>query len=129
MKITISYKQSWVSENELNKNLSFLRENIENLWHSSFIYYLDEDSSLEASEINKKVLENIKNSEIIIWFINHKEKSEWQLLELGMAYALWKKIILLVNKKVKDNYYLIYWLNTKIIYFDKLEDLDFKEIL
>ena len=80
MKITVSYKQSWVSEKELNKNLSFLRENIEKLDHSSFIYYLDEDSSLEASEINKKVLENIKNSDLIIWFVNHKEKYEWQFL-------------------------------------------------
>ena len=129
MKITVSYKQSWVSEKVLNKNLSFLRENIEKLGHSSFIYYLDEDSSLEASKINRKVLENIQNSDLIMWFINHKEKSEWQLLELGMAYALWKKIILLVNKRIKDNYYLIYWLNAKIIYFDMLGDLDFKKIL
>jgi len=128
MKITISYKQSWVEELELKQNLWFFREQLEKLWHETFIYYLDADSSLEAEEINKIVLENIKNSDVIIWFINHKIKSEWQLLELGMSYSLWKKIFLFVQNNIKDNYFLCYGLNAEIFYFDDLIDFNLKNI-
>jgi len=128
MKITISYKQSWVEEVELKQNLWFLREWLEKLWHKTFIYYFDEDSNLEAEKINKIVLGNIVNSDIILWFINHENKSEWQLLELGMGYSLWKKIILFVRNNIKDNYFLSYGLNAEIIYFDNLIDLDLGEI-
>jgi hypothetical protein len=127
--IFISYKQTWILEEELNKTLGFLRENLENLWHKTFIYYFDDNSQLEAEELDKKFLENIKKSDIFISFLNYNEKSEWQLMELWMAYSLWKKIILLVNNNVKDNYFLAYWTTTEIHFFHELENLDFKKIL
>jgi hypothetical protein len=80
--IFISYKQTWISEDELNKTLWFLRENFENLWHKTFIYYFDDNSQLKAEELDKKFLENIKKSDIFISFLNYTEKSEWQLMEL-----------------------------------------------
>jgi len=122
--IFISYKQSWISKNELENNLWFLRENIDKLWFNSLIYYFDDNSDLNADILDKKFLENIKASDIFVSFLNYQEKSEWQLMELGMAYALWKKIILLVNNKIKDNYFLAYWTSENIVYFDKLENLD-----
>jgi hypothetical protein len=127
--IFISYKQSWISHNELSLNLWFLKKNIEVLNYKTKIYYFDDNSNLEARVLNKKFLENIKNSDIFISFLNYKEKSEWQLMELWMAYSLWKKIILLININIKDNYYLSYWTTSEIYYFDKLENLDFKKIL
>jgi nucleoside 2-deoxyribosyltransferase len=33
-------------------------------------------------------LENIKKSDLVLAYINYPDKSEGQLLELGMAYAL-----------------------------------------
>jgi len=149
-KVFISYKQTWISESELEKNLWFLRKKIEKL-NSNFlslrlkgkmserqkgilnyktlIYYFDDNSDLSAEVLDKKFLENIKIADIFISFLNYKEKSEGQLMELGMAYALWKRIILLVNNKVKDNYYLAYWTTKEIYYFDSLQDLDFTKIL
>jgi len=127
--IFISYKQTWISEEELNKTLGFLREKLEKLWQKTFIYYFDDNSQLPVEELDKKFLEDIKKSDIFISFLNYKEKSEWQLMELWMAYSLWKRIIILVNNNIKENYYLSYWTTKEIYYFNELEDLDLKKIL
>jgi hypothetical protein len=127
--IFVSYKQSWVSNEELDYNLGYIRDNFNKLWFKSLIYYFDDNSDLPAKELDKRFLENIKKSDIFISFLNYSEKSEWQLLELWMAYSLWKRIILIVNNSIKDNYFLAYWTSNSIIYFDKLENLDFKKIL
>ena len=125
-KIFLSYKQWGLKKSELDKNLGFLREELEKLNYQNFIYYFDNEFENVSPEIiNKNAFSEIEKADIILWFINHKEKSEGQLLELGMAYAKWKKIILLVNNKIKDNYFLSFWLKAKIIYFDDLEKIDF----
>lgn len=128
-KIFVSYKQWWLEESELDNNLGFLRLELNNLNCENFIYYFDEKfKNISAEEINQNAFNEIKKSDIVLWFINHKEKSEGQLLELWMAYTMWKKIILLVNEKVKENYFLSFWLKSDIIYFYELKEIDFKKI-
>ena len=128
-KIFVSYKQWWLEESELDNNLGFLRWELNNLNCENFIYYFDEKfKNISAEEINQNAFNEIKKSDIVLWFINHKEKSEGQLLELWMAYTMWKKIILLVNEKVKENYFLSFWLKSDIIYFYELKEIDFKKI-
>ena len=129
MKIFLSYQQTWVKEKDLNYNLNLFREGLKKLWHDSFIYFLDDDSSAPATYIIEKAKKEIKNSDLVIAFINHDIRSEWQLLELGITEGFWKNILLLVNNKLKDKYYLTYWLNSKLIYFNSLEDINFKKIL
>ncbi len=126
-KIYVAYKQTWVSDDELQKNLGFLKKEIESLWNETFIYYFDWQADLPVWEFVYKFYEEIKNSDLFFCFINHKKKSEWQLLELWMAYSLWKKIILLINEKVKDDYYLIYWMADHVFYFKNLRK-DFPKI-
>ena len=128
MNIYLSYKQSWIEPNILKKELLFIKNSLEKLWHKVFIYYFEEDSSLPADKLNQKFLKNIKKTDLVLAYVNYKEKSEGQLLELGMAYALWKEIKMLVNKSVKDNYFLIYGL-WKTIEFEKIENLDFNVII
>ena len=122
MKIVITYKQTWVEEEELKHNLSFLRKTLEELWHETFIYFLDDNSEKTASYITQKVKEEIEKANVVLCFINHKEKSEGMLLELGEAYAMWKEIILLVNSKYRGEYYLSYSIAKYIQYFDEVED-------
>ena len=83
---------------------------------------------------NKKILLDkinltISNSDLIVFLLDSDEKSEWQLLELWISYNLWKKILLLVKDNIKDKYYLSYVTTRDIVYFDNLEDLDFKKII
>jgi len=128
MKIYLSYKQTWIEENELIKDLNFFKSKVEKTWNNLYIFYFEEERNQKADKLNKKFLEEIGKSDLILAYINYPEKSEWQLLELGMAYALNKKIVVLVNEKIEKNYYLSYWL-WKTIKFKKLEDLDFDKIL
>jgi len=127
--VFISYKQTWISKEELNSTLWFLRENIENKWYKTFIQFLDWKAGQWATYLNEFFLNNIKKSDIFLSFINFTDKSEWQIMELGMAYALWKRIILIINNKVKDNYFLIYWTSKEIYYFNDLKNLDFDDFL
>jgi len=128
MNIYLSYKQSGIDPELLVKELSFLKRKIEETWNKLYVFYFEENSEQAANILNKKFLDKIKESDLVLAYINYPEKSEWQLLELWMSYALWKKIIILVNEKVKKNYYLVYWLG-KSIEFSNLNDLNFKEIL
>ncbi len=125
--IYISYKQTWVSDEDLQKDLKFLRKEIEKLWNKTFVYYFDADSELDPQNLVYKFYEEIKKSDIFFCFLNYKKKSEWQLLELWIAYSLWKKIILLVNERVKESYYLAYWMADHIFYFKNLKK-DFPKI-
>ncbi len=128
MKIYVSYKQSWVPEKELEKSLTFLREEIEKLWNKTFIYFLDADSEKPATELVEIFKSEIEKSDLFFCFINHKKPSEWQLMELAMAYAMNKKIILYVNDEVKDSYFLTYWVASHTFYFKNFKK-DLKKIL
>ena len=123
MKIFVSYKQSWVKEKDLKRDLSILRKSLDDLWHKSFIYYLDikwKRSPKEVIEISKK---NIENSDLVLCFINYEELSEWMLLELWIAYELWKDIMVLINKDIVFSYYLVRSIAKKVIEFDNINDL------
>lgn len=123
MKIYLAYKQTWIDKNKLKQELSFLKEILEQNWKNKvFIYFFDWDSNLPPEKLNNNFLNEIETSDLIVWYINYPEKSEWQLLELWMAYALNKKILILINNSVKDKYYLVYWLG-KVINFKNLIDL------
>lgn len=128
MKIYLSYKQTWVPKEQLEKELLFFKKGLEKLGHEVFIYYFDWNLDLIPWEYDKLFLENIKKSDLVLAYINYPDKSEGQLLELGMAYALWKEIKLLINGKVKDKYYLIFWLG-KVVYFDNLENISFNDLV
>jgi len=126
--IYLSYKQSWIPTEILKKELNYIKNQINKLWEKIFIYYFDSNSNLPPKQLLKNFLLNIKKSNIVLAYINHPNKSEWQLLELGMAYCLWKKIKILINKEVKENYYLVYGL-WEVIEFKNLEEVDFEKLI
>ena len=130
MKIFISYKQTGVDKKILDEKLSLLKDKLSIFCQSSYCLWLDDKPNFyEKNILLDKIKHKIKDSDLIVFLVDSNNKSEGQLMELGMAYALWKKIILLVNREVKDNYYLAYWTTNKIFEFDNLQNLDFKKIL
>lgn len=123
MKVFVSYKQSWVDKKDLDRDLSILKKSLDDLWCENFIYYLDikwKRSPKEVIEISKK---NIENSDLVLCFINYEELSEWMLLELWIAYELWKDIMVLINKDIVFSYYLVRSIARKVIEFDNINDL------
>lgn len=124
MKIFLSYKQTDIQENILKTELKLLKSIIEKFKNNVFVYYLENSWKIQANEIINTVKDEINKTDLVIWFINYSKKSEWQLLELWIAKWLNKKILLLVNKKVKSNYFLIYWLNSKILYYENINEIE-----
>lgn len=124
MQIFLSYKQSGLEKNILNNELNYIKNIIENTWNSIYIYYFEEQESNNSKTILDIIKKEIHKSDLVIWLVNYNEKSEWELLELWIAEALNKKILLLVKNEVKENYSLIYWLNCDILYYNDNSEID-----
>lgn len=125
MKITISYKQTWVPKEELDEKLGKIKQVIEDIGHTSFVYHLDTSyENQTAKEIISKAKKEIETSDIVVAFINYPWKSEGMMQELWIAYGLNKKILVLVNKKVEDEYFLTYWLSTNTVFFDDFNEIE-----
>lgn len=124
MQIFLSYKQTGLDKKNLKKELSSIKKIIENTNNEVYIYLFEELIDENPIKLVKLFKQKIKKSNLVIWLINNIEKSEWELLELWLAEALNKKILLLVNNNIKPYYSLIYWLNADIIYYDDISDLE-----
>lgn len=123
MDVFLSYKQTWVNIDKLESDLWLLKSKVESMNNSLFIYYFDIKDE-ENKDIMQIVKEEIKKRELFICFVNHDKLSEWMLLELWIAYSQNKRIILLVNRSVKDSLFLSYQLTREVVYFDEIEDID-----
>lgn len=129
MKIYLSYKQSWIEEKNLKKELEIIRNTLNYLNIENFIWYFDEPwQDYNAKEILNKTKEKIENSDLILCYINYKEKSEGMFLELGISYHLNKPIITFINKNIIENFWSIKWLSDEIILFSDYKDLEEKLI-
>ncbi len=127
MKVYVSYKQTWVPEDILVKELNLIRFVLNYLDINSFIWYLDENwQNLSANQVLEETYNKIEESDLVLCYINWPDKSEGMFIELWMAYKLEKEIVLFINKNVKDKFWSIYWLSDKIIEFDDLNDLENK---
>lgn len=125
MKITVSYKQTWVPKEELDSKLWKIKNIISEIWHTSFIYYLDTSyENQTAKEIIKKVKNEIETSDMLVAFINYSWISEGMMQELWIALWLNKNILLLVNKKYEKEYFLTYWIATNTVFFDNFDEVE-----
>lgn len=124
MKVFLSYKQTWIEPQELENTLWTIRNFLHSQWIENFIYYFDHDfKSQNAKEIIYNARKQIKESDIVIWFINYPWRSEGMMQELWMAYTLNKSVILIVNNTVKDEYFLSYGIAHTTLYFDNISQI------
>lgn len=129
MRVYISYKQTGVPKDILVKELNTIRSTLNYLDIDNFIWYFDRDfSNLSASQILEETYKEIKESDLILCYINWHEKSEGMFIELWISYMLWKPVILFINKELKQKFWSIYWLANKVVEISGLDDLE-KKIL
>ncbi len=125
MNIFVSYKQTWVSDQELTEKLWKVREVLSWLWHNNFIYFFDTDFKNQTSE---EIISDAKNeivkSDLVLAFVDDTWRSEWILLELWIAFWLNKKILFLVNNKQKEEYFLSYWIAHNTLFFDDFSEIE-----
>ncbi|MBL7159920.1 nucleoside 2-deoxyribosyltransferase [Candidatus Microgenomates bacterium] len=102
MKIFISYKFRGVDKADLRKKLEQLSSILENNGDQTFIYFRDgknwEEKNYPPKKAFRETFAAIKKCDALLAFVEHPEKSEGMLLELGYAKALDKKIILLISQ-------------------------------
>lgn len=125
MKVFISYKQSGLSDKELRNDLSIFKEILESQWHEVFIYYFDADYiNRTPKDIIYTARDEIKKSDMVIWFVNHHWRSEGMMEELWIAFGLEKNIKFIVNTDFEEEYFLSYWISSETFLFSEYSELE-----
>jgi len=122
MKIQFAYK--YTGENieelfEILKNIySILNEKDR---HEIYVPVFDENKPETEDKILEHTLEKLNHMDLLFVLIRSEDKSEGMLLEAGYAFAKRKKIILAIQKDIKNS--RIRDIADKIIDFQDFEDL------
>lgn len=114
--ITAKYKH-W----EVNSDTEIICKIIKDIWFDDFCFVRDIRWPFENDQdMMMQALHEIKLSDILL--IDVSEKSTWRTIEAWIAYALWKKIILIAKEwtGVKDTFQ---WISNLIIYYKELKDI------
>jgi|SRR3989338_3458471 len=104
-KIFISYKYTGEDRAKLESNIGAIREGLKDSGHN--VYCTLWDSNIQAQ--SKRVLfdyafKEIDKSDIVLVAVFVEEKSEGMLMEIGYAFAKKKRVILLIDKNVKNTH-------------------------
>lgn len=122
MRVFVSYKETNVDPQEIEKRIWEIRAVLDYLGYSSFIFWYDaKNQAIGGEQVLQTMIDEIKKADLILSFINYPERSEWELLELGMAYAMNKKIVTFMNQEVESWYRLIDIIGEKVL-FESFED-------
>ena len=127
MRIFLSYKQSWINQIKLSNNLKYIRDILDNLWYDNFIYFFDKKRQDETSEsIVDNIKKEIQKSDIVLCLIMHSQKSEWQLLEIWFTEWIGKRLIILIDKNIKKDYFLSCSIpkNNDLIVFSDIKEIE-----
>ncbi len=127
MKVFVSYKETGIAEQGLSKWIWEIRSILDYLEYDSFVFWYDmKGKTFDPQEVIEIMQQQIKSSDLVLSFVNYAERSEGELLELGMAYAMGKPVVNFINEEVESWYRLIDVIGEKILFngFD-----DFREKL
>ena len=117
MKVFVSYKETGVPEEELLNRIWEIKWILDYLEYDSFIFWYDmRGKAFDSKEVVWVMQQQIASSDLVLSFVNYSERSEWELLELGMAYAMGKPIINFINEEVESWYRLIDVIWEKILF-------------
>jgi len=119
MRVFVSYKETGVELAELEKRLGQIKSVLEFLEYEFFIFWYDaRDKITSPAQILPTIKEQIQQADLVMALINHSQKSEWQLLELWMASAWWKPIVVFVQEEMLSWYRLVDELGEKVVFKD-----------
>ena len=127
MKVFVSYKETGTAEQELSKRIWEIRSILDYLEYDSFVFWYDmKEKTFDSPKVIEIMQQQIKSSDLVLSFVNYAERSEGELLELGMAYAMGKPVVNFINEEVESWYRLIDVIGEKVLFngFD-----DFREKL
>ncbi len=101
-KIFISYKHTGEKPETLQKTVGFVCKALAKEGHDVYCSLNDEnlfrEKNFSVKEILNHALLKLKKSDLVFAFVNSKDRSEGQLIELGYAYSKNTPIILAAKK-------------------------------
>jgi nucleoside 2-deoxyribosyltransferase len=104
MKIQLAYRFTGENEEELLEQLKTIKSILEKNNHQVYIPILDPNRPREKRDLFLNTLKRLDSAEAILALIKSDEKSEGMLMEIGYAWGKDKKLIIAINKNVKNTH-------------------------
>ena len=102
MKIFLAFKFTGVEQDIIQEEINHINEGLQHLDYDIFYSLTKEDffqnNNFSREDIYQYCYNISKQSDILLFFINHQEKSEGMERELNDAVKINKKIVLLIKK-------------------------------
>jgi len=121
MKIQLAYKFTGEDTEKLTEELKIIKSILEERGHEIYIPVLDPERPDNKKELFLGTIDRIKDIDIFLVLMKSEAKSEGMLMEVGHAFGLGKKVILAINKDVKNTH--LRELIDNIIEFENIDDL------
>jgi nucleoside 2-deoxyribosyltransferase len=129
-RIFISYRFTGENKEELKKTIIGIHNSLEKAGHNHYSTIFETEQfaneKWSGKQIMEKAFKEIDNSDVVLFFVKKEDISQGMLVELGYSLAMKKKIILAINKNIKESIFRRQI--DKIIDFDNLDDLNDKLI-
>ena len=124
-KVFISYRFTGEDPEELKRTISQIHDAIGEAGHKHYSTIFDSkqfaSEKWSGKQIMGKAFKEIDKSDLILFFVNSPQVSPGMLVELGYSLAKKKRILLAIQKEIKD---IIFRRQiNEIIEFDDLADL------
>lgn len=124
-KIFISYRFTGEDTEKLKKIMSQIHNAINDAGHDHYSTIFDsaqfDNEKWSGKQIMEKAFREIDKSDLIIFFVNSSDISQGMLVELGYSLAKNKKMILTIQKQIKDSIFRRQI--EEVIEFEDIEDL------
>lgn len=129
MKIFISYRFTGEDPQELERILGDVCSSLNKIGHTNYCSISDskmfEEKKFTARQIMDYALHEIDKSDVFLALVKSERISEGMLLEAGYAIAKNKKIILLINKSIKNHTFRRLF-GDRMVEFSDFDDLNKK---
>jgi len=104
MRIQLAYRFTGEDEQELLNQLNNIKIILEKNDHETYIPVLDPNRPKNKRELFLNTIKKLDSAEAILAIIKSEEKSEGMLMEIGYAWGRNKKLIIAINKNIKNTH-------------------------
>jgi len=124
-RVFISYRFTGEEPKELKKTLLQIHETVEKAGHEHYSTIFDSeqfaDKRWSGKQIMEKAFNEIDKSDLVLFFVKSPEVSQGMLVELGYTLAKNKRVILAIQKEIRDSIFRRHI--DEVIEFEDLEEL------
>ena len=107
MKVFVSYRYTGESREELDRVMPEVCDVLKSAGYSHYCSLFDSDQFESEKWSGKRILQKafseIDSSDAVLFFVRSPEVSQGMLVELGYSLAKKKKLVLLIQRAVKES--------------------------